>query len=140
MSKGIIIGILIWQLVSYIFLVIDEDSDTFRYICCGIPFLIVLPISELICKLHLYEKHTYYRCKKILEHGKYNQNNKYDDTTYYCTRYDYNHTRFPYEEDKDKSYRFQYEWLVMNGSKIKRKDIRKEQLKNWKEYKENNNE
>lgn len=134
MIKGIIIGILIWQLISFTLIMIDEDNDKFKCIIAGIPCLIVFPIGKLINKLHIYDKHTYYRCKKILEHSKYRGNIKCDDTIYYCNQYDYYYTRFPHE-DKDKSYSFEYEWLVMNGSKIKKKDIRLEHLKNWKEYK-----
>lgn len=82
----IIIGILIWQLLSTILLYWNDDSTTFKIILCGIPLLFLWVIGYPFRKTDFFNRIRYYRCKK-----KITENGKTEAREYYCTVHDERH-------------------------------------------------
>lgn len=124
----IIIGILIWQLLSTILLYWNEDSTTFKIILCGIPLLFLWVIGYPFRKTDFFNRIRYFRCsKKITENGKT------EAREYYCTVHDERHA-YVYIPGSKKKCRMSKEWFVQNTRYVTRKEIRREGLKYWKDY------
>lgn len=125
---GIIIGILIWQLITTVLLLIDDFNTTFDLIICGIPLLLIWIIGYPFRKTDFFNRIKYYRCRRMVK-----EEGKADTREYYCTVHDERYGRITLPGD-EKTYRMTREWFVSNTRYVTRKEIRKEGLIYWKKY------
>lgn len=84
---GIIIGILIWQLITTVLLLIDDFNTTFDLIICGIPLLLIWVIKYPFRKTDFFNRIKYYRCRRIIkEECKEDTREWFVPNTRYVTR------------------------------------------------------
>ncbi|WP_097006543.1 hypothetical protein [Lacrimispora amygdalina] len=118
---GILIGILCWQAVVTILLLIDGYNETFQIISCGLPLWILKALWYPFDKYHMVNRHRYYRCKKRI-------GDTTEKTWYYCTKYDYRDVKISDLKN------FHKNWFVANSRLISKRDIKRSGIKYWKNY------